>query len=311
VQREWLIVMRFSSVPVFVVGFVLSVFVTASTNECHAQKQLAWKLPQGRTIKVVMVEESKMQLDGAVVANSAIRENTTKQTTEMTWGVAESNGTVNKVEQAVDRVVFEMKTPTMAFVVDTNDPKPMTGIAETMAANFRSMAGSSFLVTMKPSGEVVELTIPDELKKKWAAGATGMSESGMKELAVNCSLQLPQSAVRVGDTWQQKHDLDFKTLGKLTVTTSYQYLGEEIVDKKVLDKIRATIAMRTSDANDASGLKLSKQESGGIIWFDNVSGRIDHSEHQQDLAMDVTNAGKQIKQTVTQQLNVSYNDITR
>lgn len=290
---------------ILVCSFLSLVFGISGT--CLAQKTLAWKLPQGRILRVQMDQTTKMKLDGLPPAKAAMASNTTLQKTEMTWAVLDlSEDKTARVEQAVTRIVFEMQSAGLSFVIDTNDKKPVTGLAATMANSFNSIAGTSFDVSMKPSGEITHWTVPDETRKKWVDGNGGLSESGMRELSMNSTMQLPEIPIRVGDDWQQKYEIEMQALGKFSVTTTYQYLGEEVVNGVTLDKIRATTALRSVSAEDKAGIKLNKQESLGTIWFNNVLGCIDHSEFHQDIAMEVLQGGLEIKQVVSQDLNLRF-----
>lgn len=291
-------------------GFFL--LVLAGSDPCFAQKTLVWQFPKGRILQVQMDQTTKMKLDGLPASKSAMSSNTTQQKTEMTWAVLDVREDKSaRVEQAVTRIVFEMQSPGLSFVVDTNDKKPMSGIAATMATSFNTIAGTSFWVDTNPSGEIARWTIPDETKKKWMEGDGGLSESGMKELSMNSTMQFPEIPVRVGDDWKQKYELELNALGNFTVTTTYQYLGEEVVEGVVLDKIRATTALRSAETESAEtqkkvGIKLNRQESLGTIWFNNQLGCIDHSDFHQDISMDVVQSGMEIKQVVSQDLKLRF-----
>jgi len=268
-----------------------------------AQKPLAWKFPKDRVIDVVMEQDTKMKLTG--LASTPIRDINTLQKTDLIWTVLEvrSEGTVT-LQQAIRRIVLEMKSQNANFVVDTDNDKPLAGVGEIMAKEIRSLAGSRFLVATNKNGEVLDVKIPEDSSKK--DNPDGLAEAGLREIAVNSSLQFPNKLVNVGDTWQKQFELDMRTFGKLVVSTTYQYLGEELVAGQTLDKIRATTAMRASDPKDNTGLKLSKQESAGTIWFNNALGCIDHCEYKQEMSMDVQQAGQQIKQTVNQDLTLKF-----
>ena len=282
---------------------LIAMFFVVFPVICCAQKPLAWKFPKERVIDVVMEQDTKMKLTG--LASTPIRDINTLQKTDLIWTVLEvrSEGVVT-LQQAIRRIVLEMKSQNANFVIDTDHEKPLAGVGEIMAKEIRALAGSRFLVTTNKNGEVLDVKIPDDSSKK--ATPDGLAEAGLREIAVNSSLQFPNKLVNVGDTWQKQFDLDMRTFGKLIVSTTYQYLGEELVEGQTLDKIRATTAMRASDPKDNSGLKLSQQESAGTIWFNNAQGCIDHCEYKQGMSMDVQQAGQQIKQIVNQDLKLKF-----
>ncbi|MEQ1825244.1 MAG: hypothetical protein ABL921_04835, partial [Pirellula sp.] len=284
-----------------VLGFFAPHLGTGST--CLAQKTLAWKFSTDQVIDVVLDQDTKMKLNG--LPSAPLNESNTIQRTEMTWRVLKpSTQGAFVVEQSIERILFEMKSVSDNFVIDTKDSKPLTGRAEFMAKEIRPLAGSKFVVTSKATGEVVDLTFPNA-----SAGGTAnnsLAETGLREIAANSSLRLPSNPIQVGETWQNEYELDMRLFGKLIVSTTYQYLGEEIVNGKTLDKIKASTANRAADPSSKSGLKLTKQESAGTIWFDNQRGCIDHSEFQQEMALDVLQAGQQIKQDVKQTYKLKF-----
>jgi hypothetical protein len=281
--------------------------VSGLPTVCFAQKTLAWKLPKGRIVRVQIDQVTKMKLLGLPESKASLASNTTHQKTDLTWAVLDVGpDKISRVEQAVTRIVFEMQSAGLNFVIDTNEPKPQTGLAETMSKSFLTMAGANFIVSTKSDGEIVDWTISDETKKKLGEGENEISESGMKELSMNSTMRLPLEPLRVGDNWQQSYDLEMRAFGKFVVTTTYQYLGEEAQNGLTLDKIRASTSMRAVNPDVVVGIKLNKQESGGTIWFNNEIGCIDHSEFLQDIAMDVNQAGLEIKQTVKQELKLKF-----
>ena len=97
------------------------------------------------------------------------------------------------------------------------------------------------------------------------------------------------------------------------MNTTYQYLGEDNISGKILDRIKATTAVRVADAISNSGLKLTSQESGGMVWFDNNRGMIDHSEFKQEMSMklvrpsqDPTKPSLDLKQVIKQTMKLRY-----
>jgi hypothetical protein len=279
----------------------------ANQAECLAQKTLAWNFPQGRTFRVVMDQTTKMKMEGLPKEKQSFANSTTNQKTEMTWAVLEKGAdSVSKVQQAVNRIVLEMQSQTETIKVDTNDPKPQAGAAEKWASNYHSMAGSSFVVVIKPTGEITDWIVSEETSKRWKEANLGLSEAGIKELAMTSTLKLPDNPIRVGDSWTQHYEQSMEGIGKIIVTNNYQYLGEEKVNGVLLDKIRATTTMQPADVKDVNTVKLEKQEQLGTIWFNNASGSVDHSDMQQDVVMEVTVNGSVIKQTVKQDIKLSF-----
>jgi hypothetical protein len=272
-----------------------------------AQKTLAWKFSKGMVLDVAIDQDTNMKLSGQGAGKLPLTETNTMQKTNLAWAVldVQPDGLAS-IEQSIGRVVLEMKSPKENFIIDTQDNRPLSGMAETMAREIRPLAGARFIAKTKATGEIVDLVVPSDSLKTASASAASLAEAGLREIAVNSSLRLPSKPINVGETWQNEYELDMRIFGKLIVSTTYQYLGEETQSGKTLDKIKATTAKRSAETKANSGLKLSKQESSGTIWFDNVRGIIDHCEFQQVMAIDVLQAGQQIKNEVKQDLKLKF-----
>ena len=257
---------------------------------------------------LLVEQDTSLQLE--MSGSSATNQTQSIQVTNITWTVKElSLDGLASIEQMVNRVQLEVKSTTGNFVIDTNNPQPLTGLAESMAKGIRPLAGCRFIVKTKPSGEVAEVIIPKEVSE----GLNELSTAGLREIAANGSLKFPNKTIDVGENWTAQYDLDMPPFGKLTVSTTYQYLGEEIVNGKKLDRIKATTAVKAAEGLSNSGLKLKSQESTGMIWFDNTRGIIDHSEFKQEMSMSVltraldpTKPVVETKQVMKQTMKLKY-----
>ncbi len=284
----------------------LVTFVIGST--CWAQKTLAWKFKKDGVTQVLVEQDTSLQLE--IPGATSTNQTQTIQATNITWTVKElAPDGVASIEQMINRVQLEVKSTAGNFVIDTNNSQPLGGLAESMAKGIRPLAGCRFVVKTKPSGEVADVIIPTEVAK----GLNELSTAGLREIAANGSLKFPSKAIGVGENWPSQYNLDMPPFGKLVVTTTYQYLGEEIVNGKNLDRIKATTAVKAADGASNSRLKLKSQEASGMIWFDNTRGSIDHSEFKQEMSMNVlipaadpTKAGVETKQTMKQTMKLKY-----
>ena len=274
---------------------------------CWAQKTLAWKFKKGGVTNVLIDQETSMQLElGAGASNQT----QTRQTTNITWIVNDvaSDGLAT-IEQKINRVQLDLKSAMGNFIIDTSNTQKLTGLAEDMAKGIRPLAGSSFMVKTKLNGEVASVEIPEEVSKK----LDELSKAGLREIAANGSLKFPSKPIDVGENWPAEYELDMPPFGKLVVSTTYQYLGDETVGGRILDRIKATTAVKVKDPTANSGLKLKSQESSGMIWFDNTRGSIDHSEFSQDMSMNVlrpstdpSKPGVELKQVMKQTTKLKY-----
>ncbi len=291
------------------IAIVLLSAVSASPS-CWAQKTLAWKFKKDGLTNVVVEQDTSMQLEMAGGIESTINQTQTIQATNITWTIKElTPDGMASIEQRINRVQLDVKSSLGNFSIDTNNNQPLNGIAEAMAKGIRPLAGARFVVKTKPSGEVAEVIIPKEVSDS----LNDLSSAGIKEIAANGSLKFPSKPISVGETWSSQYELDMPPFGKLVVSTTYQYLGEETTSGKIIDRIKANTAVKVADDLGKSGLKLKSQESGGMIWFDNARGSIDHSEFNQQMTMSVLRPGTdptkpnaELKQVMKQTMKLTY-----
>ena len=288
---------------------VLLMAVLASPS-CWAQKTLAWKFKKDGRTNVVVDQDTSMQLEMAGGIESTRNQTQTIQATNITWTVKElTPDGLASIEQKINRVQLDVKSSLGNFSIDTNNNQPLNGLAEGMAKGIRPLGGARFVVKTKPSGEVTEVIVPKDVSDN----LNDLSSAGLKEIAANGSLKFPTMPIGVGETWPSQYELDMPPFGKLIVSTTYQYLGEETISGRIFDRIKATTAVKVADDLGKSGLKLKSQESGGMIWFDNARGSIDHSEFTQQMSMIVLRPGTdpskpnaELNQVMKQTMKLKY-----
>ncbi len=299
-------------IPLFILrpiaaAVVFWAILFGSISNCWAQKTLAWKFKKGGVTNVVIDQDTSMQLE---LGPGASNQTQTRQSTNITWTVYDvaSDGLAT-IEQKINRVQLDLKSAMGNFVIDTSNDQKLTGIAEEMAKGIRPLANARFMVKTKLNGEVADVMIPEEVSKS----LNELSTAGLREIASNGSLKFPGKPIDVGENWPSEFELDMPPFGKLVVSTTYQYLGEEAVGGRILDRIKATTAVKVKEPSANSGLKLKSQESGGLIWFDNTRGGIDHSEFSQDMSMNVlrpsndpSKPGVELKQVMKQTTRLKY-----
>jgi len=284
--------------------------ISVAAPACWAQKTLAWKFKKDAVTNLLIEQDTSIQLELASGTAATPIQTQQLQISNITWTVKEiaPDGQAS-IEQLVKRVQLDLKSPAGNFQIDTNSNQPLTGIGELMAKGIRPLAGARFLVKTKASGEVSDVIIPADVLKN----LNELSTAGIREIAANASLKFPTKAIDVGENWPAQYDLDMPPFGKLIVSTTYQYLGEETVGGRILDRIKATTAVKVADPLSNSGLKMKNQESGGMIWFDNTRGSIDHSEFKQEMSINVvrpnadpTKPGTDTKQNIKQTMKLKY-----
>jgi hypothetical protein len=293
--------------PFLVAAFIA--FAFATTSDCFAQKTLAWRFKKDAVMNLLIEQDTSMKLEVEGGVSPVTNQLQTIQNTNITWTVREltSDG-VASIEQLINRVQLDFRSSAGKFLIDTRDNTPLTGLAESMAKGIRPLAGSRFTVTVKPSGEISDVAIPEQLSQQ----LNELSTAGLKEIAANATLKFPTKPIGVGENWMSEFELDMQPFGKLIVSTTYQYLGEEQLAGRIFDRIKASTAVKVADPSN-NGLKLKNQESSGMIWFDNTRGSIDHSEFKQEMSMNVSNptadpntAKQDMKQVIKQSMKLKY-----
>ncbi|HUP79252.1 MAG TPA: hypothetical protein VM260_11945, partial [Pirellula sp.] len=122
---------------------------------CLAQKTLAWKFRKGSITKLLIEQDTNLQLENAGSAKLATNQTQQLQTTNISWIVKDlSPEGLAYIEQTIHRIQLDLKSSVGNFVVDTSNNQPLTGLGEVMANAIRPLAGSRFLVKTRPDGEV-------------------------------------------------------------------------------------------------------------------------------------------------------------
>jgi len=272
--------------------------------------QLRWQFKPGRKISVAM------QQDMTVVMNMMGQKmkvtNGTK--TWMTWLVesVDSEGLAT-VKTRVDRAVVEIDNPTQGKTIyDSDSREELSGAAKQMSEAYKPLLGIETVTTMKQTGEVVSVVIPEEALRGIQQSAPGgmMGKDMFEKLTRDASPSFPET-VSSGDTWKRESEMQLP-FGKLALTSTYKYEGKEIVDSKELHRIGMDIVMEFVLDKSAGNITIDvvDQKNSGFIHFDNNSGRIVATEMKQDMTMDIDSGnGQVISQNLVQTVKTVFTDV--
>ena len=146
-----------------ITGFAF--LISAQAGDAHAQESLRWKLSAGEVLKYSISQKMVM----SVKSMGRERKQTRTQTIDYSWHVKEAAPSGDaQVTLRIDHVTMKVEAPPyIPFEFDSNNPKAdVPEPFELEVQQLKASVGAEFSFTMKPTGEIVDLTIaPATLKK--------------------------------------------------------------------------------------------------------------------------------------------------
>ncbi len=266
-----------------------------------AQDELRWKFKSGETLKYAVQQQMQTEmLFGGKKLNQTMR-----QTMGMSWDVSTvaANGDA-LVAQTVDRVQMKLEGGPLGNVqFDTDSSEePTSPVVKSIAEVFRKIVGQQFRVTMKPTGKVQNVEVPESLKQQIESGSgaspSPLNEDTLKQMMEQSSVVLPDGPVSAGQMWESIQEVKLP-FGTMRVTSSMTYEGRDAATGLAKISMKPTISVIPGEGAQAQiGLKSS--EGLGQVLFDTARGRIVRSTLDLTLQMQVTQLGQTIDQTVHQ-----------
>lgn len=265
-----------------------------------AQESLAWKFQAGETLKYVVTQNTDMQMDLAGQKQTM----TMSQKMDMVWkvGVVASNGNA-EMAQVVERVQMKSEGGPFGTVqFDSSDGKvPESPLVKSMAEVFKKIIGQEFGVTMRPTGKIEDVVVPqsllDELAKAGAAG-NAINENVLKQMMTQSAVTLPEKAIQPGDSWESSQKIEMP-FGTMSVNSTLTYKGNDSTSGMAVIEMKPSISVQPKDGAPIA-LTINKSDGQGIVQFDIVRGRIAKSDLDLTLDMEVKQFGQLIKQTLRQ-----------
>jgi len=275
---------------------------------------LRWRLREGDQLRLKVTQETKTKtsVQGKATAMSI------DTGLEMLWNVdgVEQNGTM-RMTQAFDRVT--MKTTDVdgrAINYDSSSKEKPPPDIQDMARDIRPLLGSRFTVAMSNRGEILKVTQPE----KPDGDATNEPDaSGWKSLltrdGINRTLRqtlgrLPEDPVAQGDKWNSSHDVD-SPLGTIRIVNDFTHEGTVPRNDRVYMKITMVARVEPRKEADVSDAPAMPEQYGGVFYFDNIAGRLVHSEITQTTASEVPYKGTAIKVNASSTIVLSVTKVKR
>jgi hypothetical protein len=240
-----------------------------------AGKTLRLKYKTGDVFKVEVKQEQKQKVSMA----GQTQDIPVNLTMSMTWNVeAVNNDGSIEMTQSIDRVQMKMTIPLQGEVTfDSAAEGEPEGMAGMLANGIKPMIGVKFKQKMNDRGDVLEFSVPDEVKEKLGSSPMVgqlLSEDTLKETFSKTAPVLPEQEIEKGFTWESTYSApENAMLGVMSVTSKYTYDGEEQRDNKTLDKFSVSTTIALKAAEGAPGaVSLGDQSSSGTVYFDAEAG---------------------------------------
>ena len=114
--------------------------------------------------------------------------------------------------------------PSFEMQLHKNQPK----IAKTMADVFSKIINENFAVTMKPTGQIASVDVPEPLVKALASGGgtSVMNEETLKQIMTQSAVTLPEKPVKKGESWENTQNVDLQ-FGVMTISSVLTYTGND------------------------------------------------------------------------------------
>lgn len=261
---------------------------------------LVWKWQKGDVARYLMTQSMEMDIKAGPAGAATT---TMQQEMLMDWEVEEvTEDGVATIEQRVERVVMQNQAGAgQAFKYDSDSDDPPAGMAALVAPAYEAMVEHPFQMLMRPSGEVVEVTLSEELSKA-LDNLPGGAVSGemVKQMSQQASLKFPSEPLAVGDKWTSTAEVPSPALGKMKVHTTYTYDGPREVDGKTYEAFTPAIAMELAGDAGTTAIEFDTKESTGEILFDREKGRVYRSRVLQTIDIRVKIGENEIVNTMKQ-----------
>jgi hypothetical protein len=292
-------------------GLISAAMFVLLTGSAQAQTSLKYKFKEGDKLNYTMDQTQKQMVN---VMGMEI-ETTMTQNMEMSWNVKSVKDGKAQMTQTIDRIRMKMDSPFAAFEFDSKDGKEPEGpVGQLLGPLFAAMAGAEFTVTMNEQGEVSETKVSEKLLEAMKANPAlqqlggGFTEEGLKNMMTQSGGSiLPKTAVKKGDTWDQKIELKQPPLGVMKMNSTYTYGGPEEKDGATLEKIGVKTEITIEPIENAAAqfeIKVKSADMKGTLYFDNKAGRLVVSTMNQKMNMEINAMGNIIESVVDQTITV-------
>lgn len=289
--------------------FSLCLFAVSATAMAETTLKAKFKKGEVQKQKMTQKQSMEMQIPGRPAAKTEIN-----QVMDMELNCDEVSGSgVATLRQRLPRVRMTMQMPpplNKKLEYDTNEPAPTDPILQQMDKVMRPMIGVDWSMKCDPQGKISDVVLPpkalDGLKNSPAAALGGdmFSEAGVKQMAEQGGISLPEKSVKPGDKWTVSNEIK-SPLGKMKMQREHTYVGPG--EKSGTEKIALKIKIELEpDPNSKLPVKATlKSGSGsGDILFDNQTGRVERSTVKTAMELEIGAGAQTLLQTINSEVTV-------
>lgn len=268
---------------------------------------LVWKFQAGDVHHYRMTQNTDMNM----TIGTSDREVKTgmTQVIDMTWKIeAVDDQGIATLVQSVTRVQMDMQAPGQQKMhYDTDSDEAPAGFAAMLAPLFKAMTAEPFKMTITPRGEIQVFEMPESLAKamKSLPGGVAMgemfSDKVFKSMIQQSSLILPEpNDLKPDYEWTTQAEMKIPQIGTMEIATTYVYLGSREVKEKPYEVFSMTMKIGFGEGLGGVKMDVVSHESKGEILFSREAGRIESSNMQQDMIMNISMGNHNMVQNMVQ-----------
>jgi len=279
-------------------GVLMSALLTSSAA---GQESLAWKFEEGQALRYEVRQGTLMDISVA----GQKQQMKSSQIMDMVWTIqsVDSAG-VAKMSQVVERIQMESTGgPLGSLKYDSSSTDTLDARQQAIADTYRKIVGQQFIVTMRPTGKIDNVEVPQSLVDALTKGGASeglLTEKSLKEMMAQSAVTLPAQPVNPAESWENSQSVDFM-IGTMIVNSVLTYDGTN--NGIAMLTTRPKIDVKPKDGAPLT-LKLSKSEGEGTVQFDVNAGHISRSDLELTLDMQVTRLGTTVDMTMRQSTNM-------
>lgn len=276
-----------------------SVLLLTAHRPSVGQDRLRWNFRAGEKLNYSLIQN----MDSATKIGEETLNTSFDQTIDMSWQVQSSAANGDAVlSQVFDRVRLKMVGPP-AGTVEFDSNESVVGkdnpIQRTLHEVFNKIVGESFEVSMKATGDITDVKIPQSLREAVAQSAAGrqgaINQQMMTDMMKHASVLLPAGSVKPGAQWNTTQEMQMP-FGKMTINSAMTYSKKDTDGVAIIDFVPTVKIESRKDANLRP--TLTGSTGRGRIKFDVARGRVKQTILELTLNMTVESNGRKLPQTI-------------
>jgi hypothetical protein len=267
------------------------------------EESLRYKFKEGEKLTYQIEQAMKMEMSFAGMDVTV----ELKQTFDMVMRVDKVDKDGNAtITHTFNRIRMVMDSATGKAQIDTKDgADPADPTLKDVAKALRVLSEAEVKSTLDARGRVSNVKLSEaaaKALKELPAGAAGgdemFTEEGMARLISQGGVILPEKSPSKGATWSNKIQTT-TVAGKSIANLEYKHEGSATRGDRMLDKfsMKPTATLEV-DKNAPVKMTIKSQEGSGNVYFDRKNGRLIESVMNQELNMEASTGGQELKQKV-------------